>query len=174
MHFTGMHQRTQSVWPFIMSCCVHCCFPSAIQLFTAFEAQDLPFTFTALTSSCLDLRTPFIRVCHKCDSTSPLLPCLYVSPSTMCLLQMSEMRQLLFGRQGSGSQLPWPAWKQGFFFCCRPGLSFGLVQQQGGPCGLLAAMQVRRNGCLGLSGSLCPMCLYVHGSLDHAVSNSMA
>ena len=57
-------------------------------------------------------------------------------------LQMSEMRQLLFGKAGGSNQLTWPAWKQGFFFCSRPGLSFGLVQQQGGPCGLLAAVQV--------------------------------
>ena len=61
------------------------------------------------------------------------------------IVQISEMRQLLFGKQGGSSQLPWPAWKQGFFFCTRPGLSFGLVQQQGGPCGLLAAMQVSRS-----------------------------
>ena len=53
-------------------------------------------------------------------------------------LQMLEMRQLLFGKEG----LPWLAWKQGFFFCDRPGLGLGLVQRQGGPCGLLAALQV--------------------------------
>ena len=55
---------------------------------------------------------------------------------------MAEMRHLLFGKEGSSSQLPWPSWKQGFFFCDRAGLSFGLVQRQGGPCGLLAAVQV--------------------------------
>ena len=63
---------------------------------------------------------------------------------------MSEMRQLLFGKAGGSSQLPWPAWKQGFFFCTRPGLSFGLVQQQGGPCGLLAAVQVCADGVMTL------------------------
>ena len=57
--------------------------------------------------------------------------------------QMLAMRHLLFGDQGRSSQLPWPAWKQGFFFCERPELLFGLTQRQGGPCGLLAAMQVR-------------------------------
>lgn len=30
---------------------------------------------------------------------------------------------------------------QGFFFATRPGLQFGLVQKEGGPCGLLAAVQ---------------------------------
>ncbi|KAL3131825.1 hypothetical protein ABBQ38_007539 [Trebouxia sp. C0009 RCD-2024] len=55
--------------------------------------------------------------------------------------EMSGIRQLLFGKAGGGSQLPWLAWKQGFFFSSRPGLAFGLVQQQGGPCGLLAAVQ---------------------------------
>ena len=58
------------------------------------------------------------------------------------LLQLADMRQLLFGKQGMSSQLPWPSWKQGFFFSDKPGLSFGLVQRQGGPCGLLAALQV--------------------------------
>ena len=56
--------------------------------------------------------------------------------------QMLAMRHLLFGDEGCGSQLPWPAWKQGFFFCKRPELLFGLTQRQGGPCGLLAAIQV--------------------------------
>ena len=60
----------------------------------------------------------------------------------MFTLQMAEMRHLLFGKEGSSSQLPWPSWKQGIFFCDRAGLSFGLVQRQGGPCGLLAAVQV--------------------------------
>ncbi len=57
--------------------------------------------------------------------------------------QMLAMRHLLFGDEGCSGQLPWPAWKQGFFFCERPELLFGLMQRQGGPCGLLAAMQVR-------------------------------
>lgn len=56
--------------------------------------------------------------------------------------QMLAMRRLLFGDEGCSSRLPWPAWKQGFFFCERPELLFGLTQHQGGPCGLLVAMQV--------------------------------
>ena len=55
---------------------------------------------------------------------------------------MVELRQLMFGKEGSSSQLPWPAWHQGFFFSKRPGLGWGLVQRAGGPCGLLAVMQV--------------------------------
>ena len=58
------------------------------------------------------------------------------------VMQMAELRQLMFGKEGSSSQLPWPAWQQGFFFSDRPGLQWGLVQRAGGPCGLLAAMQV--------------------------------
>ncbi len=56
--------------------------------------------------------------------------------------QMLAMQHLLFGEEDCSSHLPWPAWKQGFFFCERPELLFGLTQRQGGPCGLLAAMQV--------------------------------
>ena len=33
------------------------------------------------------------------------------------------------------------SWKQGFFFSNKSGLQFGLVQNQGGPCGVLAAVQ---------------------------------
>ncbi len=56
--------------------------------------------------------------------------------------QMLAMRHLLFDDAGCSSQLPWPAWKRGFFFCEKPELQFGLMQRQGGPCGLLAAVQV--------------------------------
>ena len=81
-------------------------------------------------------------------------------------LQMLEMRQLLFGKEGNGSQLPWLAWKQGFFFCDRPGLGFGLVQRQGGPCGLLAALQV---------ATLCDWFLHGHAtSLDSRGNNTRA
>ncbi|KAK9817185.1 hypothetical protein WJX72_010771 [[Myrmecia] bisecta] len=54
--------------------------------------------------------------------------------------EVRSMRQLLFGRD-CGPGLPWGAWKQGLFFNTMPGLAFGLVQKQGGPCGVLAAMQ---------------------------------
>ena len=36
---------------------------------------------------------------------------------------------------------PPPSWKQGFFFNPKESLRFGLVQMQGGPCGVLAAVQ---------------------------------
>ncbi len=71
---------------------------------------------------------------------------------------MRALRQLLWGTQGG----PPPSWKQGFFFSTRPGLQFGLVQRQGGPCGVLAAVQahvlaalhtpVGVQPCCGLSG----------------------
>lgn len=47
------------------------------------------------------------------------------------------MRQLLWGQHGA----PPASWKQGFFFNTKPGLQFGLVQKEGGPCGLLAGVQ---------------------------------
>ena len=58
-------------------------------------------------------------------------------------VQMQAMQQLLWASPPGGQQtLQWPAWKQGFFFCKHPGLQWGLVQRQGGPCGVLAAVQV--------------------------------
>ncbi|GIL67924.1 hypothetical protein Vafri_21194 [Volvox africanus] len=50
---------------------------------------------------------------------------------------MRQVKQLLWGAQGQ----PPPSWKQGFFFNRHPGLQFGLLQKQGGPCGVLAAVQ---------------------------------
>ncbi|PNG99171.1 hypothetical protein TSOC_015057, partial [Tetrabaena socialis] len=50
---------------------------------------------------------------------------------------MRQLRSLLWGNQG----VPPPSWKQGFFFSRHAGLQFGLVQRQGGPCGVLAAVQ---------------------------------
>lgn len=48
------------------------------------------------------------------------------------------LKELLFAKQG-GRQ---PAsWVQGFFFSEHPGLEYGLVQREGGPCGVLAAVQ---------------------------------
>ena len=58
-------------------------------------------------------------------------------------MQMQAMQQLLWASPPGGQQtLQWPAWKQGFFFSKHPGLQWGLVQRQGGPCGVLAAVQV--------------------------------
>eukprot|EP00873_Tetraselmis_striata_P033336 jgi/Tetstr1/453600/TSEL_040557.t1 len=48
-----------------------------------------------------------------------------------------KLRELLW----SGAKGPPPSWKQGFFFNSKPGLSYGLVQKEGGPCGVLAAVQ---------------------------------
>ncbi|KXZ46708.1 hypothetical protein GPECTOR_41g672 [Gonium pectorale] len=50
---------------------------------------------------------------------------------------MRQLRALLWGDQGQ----PPPSWKQGFFFNRAPGLQFGLLQRNGGPCGVLAALQ---------------------------------
>jgi hypothetical protein len=52
-----------------------------------------------------------------------------------------SLDQMLWGaatRPGSS----WPApWMQGLEFSASPGLWWGLVQHQGGPCGVLAAIQ---------------------------------
>ncbi|CAD7697562.1 unnamed protein product [Ostreobium quekettii] len=51
--------------------------------------------------------------------------------------QIAAVRGILWGPGGH----PPCTWKQGFFFSSTPGLGFGLVQSQGGPCGALAAVQ---------------------------------
>ena len=54
------------------------------------------------------------------------------------LAGVKNLRSLVFGHYGG--QNP-ESWKQGFIFNTRPGLQFGLVQTEGGPCGVLAAVQ---------------------------------
>lgn len=50
----------------------------------------------------------------------------------------AALKELLFAKQG-GRQ---PAsWIQGFFYSQQDGLDYGLVQREGGPCGVLAAVQ---------------------------------
>ncbi|GAX82694.1 hypothetical protein CEUSTIGMA_g10120.t1 [Chlamydomonas eustigma] len=58
------------------------------------------------------------------------------------------IQRLLWGNQGQ----PPPSWKQGFFYNPKPGLQFGLVQLQGGPCGVLAAVQAHVLAALGTEG----------------------
>jgi len=50
---------------------------------------------------------------------------------------VKRLRDLLW----NGGRGPPPSWKQGFFFNSKPGLAYGLVQKEGGPCGVLAAVQ---------------------------------
>ena len=55
-------------------------------------------------------------------------------------------KALLFGARGSSAAATnrgWggPSWRQGLYFCEKTGLKYGLVQAQGGPCGVLAALQ---------------------------------
>ncbi|KAL6757744.1 hypothetical protein V8C86DRAFT_1621378 [Haematococcus lacustris] len=59
------------------------------------------------------------------------------------------LRTLLWGPQGQ----PPASWKQGLFFNSKPSLGFGLVQLEGGPCGVLAGVQA-----------------HVLANLQHAVS----
>lgn len=56
-----------------------------------------------------------------------------------------KMHSLLWG---PGCR-PSSTWKQGFFFSQVEGLQFGLVQIQGGPCGVLAAVQAHLLGEIG-------------------------
>lgn len=68
------------------------------------------------------------------------------------LIGVQNLRNLLFGHYDGMNP---DSWKQGFFFNDRPGLKFGLVQNAGGPCGVLACVQaeilsaaMRDFGCL--------------------------
>ena len=56
-------------------------------------------------------------------------------------LPVSSMREVDMLLWGSIGGCPSPAWCQGFVFSNTPGLWWGLVQYQGGPCGVLAAVQ---------------------------------
>ena len=49
------------------------------------------------------------------------------------------LKKLLFG-DGEMKNLP-KSWQQGFFFTENPNLFFGLMQKEGGPCGVLACVQ---------------------------------
>lgn len=49
------------------------------------------------------------------------------------------LRKLLFG-DGEMKNLP-KSWQQGFYFTENPNLFFGLMQKEGGPCGVLACVQ---------------------------------
>lgn len=49
-----------------------------------------------------------------------------------------RVQDKLFGKLG-----PPDSWKQGFFFSTVAGLEYGFVQTQGGPCGILAAVQAQ-------------------------------
>lgn len=54
-------------------------------------------------------------------------------------VEASGVRELVFG---DGSKAFNEAWReQGFFFCGVDGLGYGLVQAEGGPCGVLAVVQ---------------------------------
>lgn len=52
--------------------------------------------------------------------------------------EVAGIRETVFGVSGGE---PPASWVQGVYFCDRPTLRFGLEQQEGGPCGVLAALQ---------------------------------
>lgn len=58
-------------------------------------------------------------------------------------LSVEEIRALKDAVFGTCGGDPSDTWKQGFYFSTVPTLGFGLVQSQGGPCGVLAAVQAR-------------------------------
>ncbi|KAK9816522.1 hypothetical protein WJX72_001518 [[Myrmecia] bisecta] len=89
---------------------------------------------TSSTTGVLRFSTP------TAELGSPHIPRVVERQAHIPAEQMRSMRQLLFGRD-CGLGLPWSAWKQGLLFNTTPGLAFGLVQRQGGPCGVLAAVQ---------------------------------
>ena len=64
-------------------------------------------------------------------------------PTTIALVDAHALRTAVFGAaSASNAQLFSPAWRtQSFFFSSTPALPFGLVQKEGGPCGLIASVQ---------------------------------
>ncbi|CAN0505460.1 unnamed protein product, partial [Ectocarpus sp. 8 AP-2014] len=54
-------------------------------------------------------------------------------------LQANGVRELVFGNPSKRFNDAWR--EQGFFFCGEEFLRYGLVQAEGGPCGVLAAVQ---------------------------------
>ena len=59
--------------------------------------------------------------------------------STVTEAEANGVRELIFGKASKSFN---DAWKeQGFYFCGIDGLRYGLVQAEGGPCGVLAVVQ---------------------------------
>ena len=56
-------------------------------------------------------------------------------------VDISAARALKASLLGPNRHSPPPSWVQGFYFSDNPKLAFGLVQRDGGPCGVLAAVQ---------------------------------
>ncbi|CAN0584442.1 unnamed protein product, partial [Ectocarpus sp. 12 AP-2014] len=54
-------------------------------------------------------------------------------------VQANGVRELVFGNPSKRFNDAWR--EQGFFFCGEEFLRYGLVQVEGGPCGVLAAVQ---------------------------------
>ena len=65
------------------------------------------------------------------------------SPTAITLQDAQTLRQLTFGAaSATNTQMFSQSWKQqGFYFTQHAALPFGLVQRDGGPCGLIAAVQ---------------------------------
>ena len=57
--------------------------------------------------------------------------------------EASSLRRVLFGPpSATNNQTFPPSWRsQSFFFSAQPSLPYGLVQKEGGPCGLIASVQ---------------------------------
>ncbi len=59
--------------------------------------------------------------------------------STVTEVEANGVRELVFGKTSKSFN---DAWRdQGFYFCGVDGLRYGLVQAEGGPCGVLAVVQ---------------------------------
>lgn len=59
--------------------------------------------------------------------------------ATVTEVEASGVRELMFGDPSRSFNDAWR--EQGFYFCGVDGLRYGLVQAEGGPCGILAAVQ---------------------------------
>lgn len=62
-----------------------------------------------------------------------------IGRATVTEVEANGIRELVFGEPSKSFNDAWR--EQGFYFCGVDGLRYGLVQVEGGPCGVLAAVQ---------------------------------
>jgi hypothetical protein len=78
-----------------------------------------------------DVSTAASRGRRVCDAEATARP--------ISMAEAGDLRKVVFGKTAKASFNS--AWTQGFFAASTQGLSYGLVQTAGGPCGLLATVQ---------------------------------
>lgn len=72
-------------------------------------------------------------------ATGGAVPCTEWEKRAVTEMEANDMRTLIFGDSSKQFNAAWR--EQGFYFCGVDGLGYGLVQAEGGPCGVLAAVQ---------------------------------